>query len=84
MSLDEIAQKTGFDESVVSRLMRDAACMRIFREREPGYIEHTKTSKALREPWLLAFVRAGAEEGWATMSKVRRLLKTKRKEKEMK
>ncbi|KAJ4387226.1 hypothetical protein N0V93_007815 [Gnomoniopsis smithogilvyi] len=68
-SFAEIAKKTGFDESVVSRLMRDAVCMRIFQEGEPGFIEHTKTSKALRAPWLLAFVRAGADEGWETMSK---------------
>lgn len=70
MSFAEIAKKTGFDESVVSRLIRDAVCMRIFREEEPGFIEHTKTSKALRAPWLLGFVRAGADEGWETMSKV--------------
>ncbi|POS74341.1 sterigmatocystin 8-O-methyltransferase [Diaporthe helianthi] len=70
LSYAEIAKKTGFEESVVSRLIRDAVCMRIFRERESGFIEHTKTSKALREPWLLGFVKAGADEGWATMSKV--------------
>ncbi|KAJ4403640.1 hypothetical protein N0V82_010617 [Gnomoniopsis sp. IMI 355080] len=70
MSFAEIAKKTGFEESVVSRLIRDAVCMRIFREEEPGFIEHTKTSKALRAPWLLGFVRAGADEGWETMSKV--------------
>ncbi|WQF84527.1 Putative O-methyltransferase domain, S-adenosyl-L-methionine-dependent methyltransferase superfamily [Colletotrichum destructivum] len=67
LSYAEIAKKTGFAEFVVARFMRDCVCMRIFRESEPGVIEHTKTSKALRAPWFLAWLRAGAEEGWATM-----------------
>ncbi|GKT85912.1 sterigmatocystin 8-O-methyltransferase [Colletotrichum tofieldiae] len=67
ISYANIAQKTGFAEFVVSRLMRDVVCMRIFREVDPGVIEHTKTSKALRAPWFLAWLRAGAEEGWSTM-----------------
>ena len=71
MTFADIAEKTGFEKSVVSRLMRDAMCMRIFREPEQGVVQHTKVSKALRQPGLLAFVRAGAEEGWANMFKVK-------------
>lgn len=71
MTFADIAKKTGFEKSVVSRLMRDAMCMRIFREPEEGVVQHTKVSKALRQPGLLAFVRAGAEEGWANMFKVK-------------
>ncbi|KAI7908582.1 hypothetical protein M9X92_012113, partial [Pyricularia oryzae] len=92
MSFAEIAKKTGFAEGIVARFMRDAVCRHIFCEtetgfirhtktskalREPhifcetetGFIRHTKTSKALREPWFLGFLKAGAEEGWGTMSK---------------
>lgn len=69
LSFAEVAKKTGFAESVVARLLRDAMCVRIFHEPEHGMVAHTKTSKALRQPWLLAFVRAGAEEGWANMFK---------------
>lgn len=72
LTFAEVAQKTGFTESVVARLMRDAMTRRIFAEPDHGVIAHTKTSKALRQPWLLAFVRAGAEEGWSNMFKVRR------------
>ncbi|KAI1840682.1 hypothetical protein JX266_013089 [Neoarthrinium moseri] len=70
LTFSEIAEKTGFKESVVSRFIRDCVCMRIFCEPEPGVVEQTKASKALRAPWFLAFVRAGAEEGWGTMFKL--------------
>ncbi|KAI6336456.1 hypothetical protein MCOR28_009125 [Pyricularia oryzae] len=70
MSFAEIAKKTGFAEGIVARFMRDAVCRHIFCETETGFIRHTKTSKALREPWFLGFLKAGAEEGWGTMSKV--------------
>lgn len=69
LTFAEIAQKIGFTESVVARLMRDAMCIRIFQEPEHGVVAHTKVSKALRQDWLLTFVRAGAEEGWANMFK---------------
>ncbi|KAK8120451.1 sterigmatocystin 8-O-methyltransferase [Apiospora kogelbergensis] len=70
LSFAEVAKKTGFAKSVVARLLRDAMCVRIFHEPEHGMVAHTKTSKALRQPWFLAFVRAGAEEGWANMFKI--------------
>lgn len=71
MSFAEIAKRTGFAEGIVARFMRDAVCRHIFCETETGFIRHTKTSKALREPWFLGFLKAGAEEGWGIMLKVR-------------
>ncbi|KAK8133248.1 S-adenosyl-L-methionine-dependent methyltransferase [Apiospora kogelbergensis] len=63
LSFAEVAKKTGFAESVVARLLRDAMCVRIFHEPEHGMVAHTKTSKALRQPWLLAFI-VDALEKW--------------------
>ncbi|TLD18182.1 hypothetical protein PspLS_10489 [Pyricularia sp. CBS 133598] len=71
MSFAEITKKTELIESIAASLMRDAVCRHILCETEPDLIQYTKTSKALREPWFLGFVKAGAEECWGTMLKVR-------------
>lgn len=71
MSFADIARKTGFEEGIVKRLLRAAMCRRVFQEPEPGYVAHTKASKAMRSQTLLAFLRTGAEMGWYTIFKVR-------------
>lgn len=56
---------------MVSRIVRHAMTMRIFREPEPGVVAHTKASRLLARPDIRDWVRAGTEELGPAGGKVR-------------
>jgi hypothetical protein len=71
VSFADIAKQTPLTEQMVSRLLRHAMTMRIFREPEPGMVAHTKASKILADPITRDWLRAGTEEMWPASTKAR-------------
>jgi hypothetical protein len=71
LSFAEIAERTPLTEQMVSRIIRHAVTMRIFREPEPGIVAHTKASRMLASADIRDWTRAGTEELGPASGKVR-------------
>ncbi|KAL2756633.1 hypothetical protein ACRALDRAFT_1080807 [Sodiomyces alcalophilus JCM 7366] len=69
ISFAEIAKQTGLDESALTRILRHAMTMRIFREPEPGMVAHTKVSKMLALPHVNDWQYTGSHEMWPAAAK---------------
>ena len=68
----QIAKKCGRYESEVRRLLRLGMTYRLFREPEPGVVEHTAATKALTErPLLNAWIGMWLEEMTISLARVR-------------
>lgn len=74
MSFGDIAKQTPLTEQMVTRLLRHAMTMRIFRESRPGYVAHTKASKILTDPILREWLRVGTKEMWPAATKGKKIL----------
>ncbi|KAI1078170.1 sterigmatocystin 8-O-methyltransferase [Whalleya microplaca] len=70
ISFAELAKQTGLEEQMITRLIRHAMTMRIFREPEPGRIVHTKASKFIASSHMNAWLRIGTHQMWPAATKM--------------
>ncbi|KAI3317134.1 sterigmatocystin 8-O-methyltransferase [Xylariaceae sp. AK1471] len=70
VSFTEIAKSTGLDEQLVTRLLRHAMSMHIFKEPEPGMVAHTNISKYFTLPYVNDWLSFGAREGWPAATRM--------------
>ncbi|KAI1281802.1 hypothetical protein F5Y07DRAFT_386591 [Xylaria sp. FL0933] len=70
ISFAEIAEKTPLDEALMRRLLRYSMTTRTLKEPEPGRVAHTKTSEFLTLPYINAWVRIGAADGWPASARM--------------
>ena len=70
----QIATACNIDEQSLRRLLRNAMASFVFREKEPGVVEHTAASRALAQvPFLRNWVDMVSDEMWGSQTRVRRL-----------
>ncbi|KJK79860.1 hypothetical protein H634G_04099 [Metarhizium anisopliae BRIP 53293] len=62
ISFKELASQTPLTEQMMSRIIRHAVTMRVFREPESGFVAHTRASRMLASPEMRDWIRAGTEE----------------------
>ncbi|GAP82382.1 putative sterigmatocystin 8-O-methyltransferase [Rosellinia necatrix] len=70
VSFAELARQTTLNEQMMTRLLRHAMTMRIFREPEPGQVAHTKASKLMARPHMNAWLRIGTHDMWPAATKM--------------
>ncbi|KAI0470060.1 sterigmatocystin 8-O-methyltransferase [Xylariaceae sp. FL0804] len=70
VSFGAIAEKTGWDQALVRRLLRHAISMRILSEPEPGMVAHTKISKFLAIPYINSWVQFESKDTWPAIPMV--------------
>ncbi|KAI0148064.1 sterigmatocystin 8-O-methyltransferase [Hypoxylon sp. NC0597] len=70
ISFAELAKQTGLEDQMITRLLRHAMTMRIFREPEPGQVAHTKASKSIASSHMNAWLRIGTHEMWPAATKM--------------
>ncbi|KAI2601754.1 sterigmatocystin 8-O-methyltransferase [Hypoxylon sp. NC1633] len=68
-SFAELAKQTGLEDQMITRLLRHAMTMRIFREPEPGQVAHTKASKLIASSHMNAWLKIGTHEMWPAATK---------------
>ncbi|EDO00422.1 hypothetical protein SS1G_14292 [Sclerotinia sclerotiorum 1980 UF-70] len=64
ISFADVAQKTGLDEQIITRILRHAITMRVFDEPQPCILVHTRTSKMLANSVVNDWLKVGTEEMW--------------------
>lgn len=70
ISFGEIAEQIGVPEHIVQRMLRFAMTMHIFREPNPGFVAHTKTSKAMTNAKMADWNGWGVEGMWPSTFRV--------------
>lgn len=70
ISFADVAQKTGLDEQIITRILRHAITMRVFDEPQPCILVHTRTSKMLANSVVNDWLKVGTEEMWPAAVKM--------------